>query len=892
VRPPRVARALLGLATPEDERDYLLDDLHEEFMARAARDGIARARRWYWFQVLSSLAPMLMHRARRVRVRPGTARLGILDAMVLDLRFAARTFARRPGFTLVALVTLAVAIGANTAIFSVVNGVLFKSIPGLSDTRGVVEIARDVDGEPGDVSYPLARAMGRESALLESVAALDWSPLSVGGADRPEVRLGLAVTSSYFDVLRVSASRGRLFSPDEATYPSVRPVAVISESLRAARFADQEIPGGTLIVNGVPLTVIGVAEGGFRGHALVPVDVFLPLGLPVPGLSTDAALSNMASSGVQALGRLREGSSARQASEELTSLVSAALQAETGARRDDYRIRVDAWGTVPVGARVGVTAFLSALLLLVGLVLAMACINVAGMVLSRSAERGDEIAVRMAMGAGRGRIVRQLLAEATLLALVAGALGLPLAVWAARLLLMFEPPLPPGFDFALDFGLDARVLAFSFAVAVGSAVLFNLAPAIHAARTDVMAAIKGDAAPVRPARTWGRSLLVSGQMALSLVLLATAGLFLRSLSAMRTMDPGWSTEDVYTTDLDLELTGTPEGDGKVFFSELLSCMAAAPGVEAVALAHKLPLGSTSSFGDVSVEGREPPEGRAGFEAFFGRVSPGYFSTLDLALLQGRDFEASDAEGSPRVAIVNRTMARRLWPGEDALGKTFRIPRGDSTLDLTVVGVAEDASYKSLFEQTPNFYYLPSGQWYNAHMLLFVRTAPGLAADVRERVTQVVAALQPSLPREPVVPLDESLALAFAPQRIGAWVSGVLGILGLLLGAVGVYGVTALAVSRRVREVGIRMALGATRGDVVSLVLRQGMVAPLVGMGAGLLGALAMAGLVSRFLAGVDSADPTTFGAAALMLLAVALIATLVPAGRAARQSPSESLRSE
>ncbi len=770
-----------------------------------------------------------------------------------------------------------------------VNGVLLKPGPGLPDTEGVVELSRQVQGGLADMSYPAVQLMAGSSALA-AVAAMDWEPVSIGGSDRPEVSVALAVTGSYFDVLRLTASRGRLFAREEASFPSVRPVAVISEHLRATRFADADIPGATLVVNGTPLTIVGVGPAGFRGHAVAPVDVFLPLGLPVPGFESEAGLSEIGYENVQVVGRLAPGVRESAAAEELSTLVDAEVVARDGTEPGGYQVRVDPWGWVPATARTPVTLFLSGMLLLAGLILAMACINVAGMMLSRGVERSGEIAVRVALGAGRGRIARQLLSEAALLGAAAGALGLVLAGWLTGLLLAFRPPLPPGYQLALDFGLDWRVLVYSFTIAVGFSLVFSLAPAVHASRTDVMATLKGGSGRSGRTRTLGRSTLVSGQMALSLVLLVVAGLFLRSLSSMGSVDPGWSAAGVWDTDLDLQLTGTGRADGAAFQAELMRRLAAAPEVESAGLAHKLPLGSVSSFGDVITEGLRPPEGRFGFPASFMRVTPDYFRTLDLAILQGRTFTPADREGAADVAIVNRSMARRFWPEADAIGKAFRIEGVDGA--LTVVGVVEDASYRRMVEDTPNFYYVPAAQWYNAHMLLFVKPRAGRAEDAKVRVAEIVHELQPNLPVQPLVPLASSLEISFLPQRIAAWVSGILGALGLLLGAVGVYGVTSFAVSRRVREIGIRKALGASSVDVVRLVLRQGMVAPLVGVVLGLGGALAVGRVLSAFLTGVGVADPAAVGTALLTLLVVAATATFVPAWRAARRHPSATLRVE
>ena len=891
--PPRFARMLLEIVAPEGDRSFMLADLDEEFAERLARDGPRFACRWYRVQVLTSLGPML---GRRLRARRGihpshSFTRPAMDTLLQDLRFAVRSFIRRPGFTVTALTTLTVAIAANTAIFSVTNGVLLKRVPGVSENGRAVEIAGGSGDRWTDLPYPLVQAMAADAGSLDAVGALDWAPMSVGRGERPQVRLGAAVTAGYFDVLQVRAARGRLFTSEEATFPSVRPVAVISEHLRAERFAEAEIPGATVVVNGTTLTIVGVTAAGFRGHALTPMDVFVPLGLPIPGLSGEESLASMTTFGTKVMGRLRPGVSAGAAAEELTALGRTTMAAAGEEVPENFAVRVDDWSGVPAPARFAVTAFLTALSVLVGLILALACVNVAGTVLSRSAERRSEIAVRVAMGAGRGRIVRQLLSEATLLATAAGVLALPVSVLFTRMMLSFEPPLPPGFDLLLDLRPDFRVLAYCFLIAVTSAVLFNLAPALGASRTDVISTIKGGGSGTRM-RTRTRGLLVAGQMGFAVVLLATAGVFMQALSSARNLETGWNAEGVWAVDLDLELTGTPPADGRALFAELTRTLAESPGVQAVGLTHRLPL-SGRSVVDVTADGLESLRGRDGIEASFNRVSPGYFRTMEITLLQGRRFTDADVDGAPPVAVVNRTMATRLWADTDPIGKTFRMLRGGGDdVVLSVVGVVEDALYGSLFEVKPSALYLPSGQWYTAHLALLVKPEPGRVDEVSERVSSLLATLQPALPRQPMTPLSAAFSLALAPQRMAAWTSGIIGLLALLLGAVGVYGVTAFTVGQRIREIGIRMALGATERDVVGLVLGQGMVAPALGLLFGLAGAFVVARVIAGFMPGVGGADPAVFAAAAATLVFVAVAATFMPAWRAARSNPVKSLRTQ
>ncbi|MEE9155821.1 MAG: ABC transporter permease, partial [Gemmatimonadota bacterium] len=388
-----------------------------------------------------------------------------------------------------------------------------------------------------------------------------------------------------------------------------------------------------------------------------------------------------------------------------------------------------------------------------------------------------------------------------------------------------------------------------------------------------------------------RSTLVAGQMAGTVILLIAAGLFLRALRSLETLDTGWSTEGVQVASFDLEYGGYGREQGLNFYNELVDRVRELPGVEAAGLARKPPLGGRSSFGGINVAGVEAPQGRDGFTAYLNTVTPGYFETLDIALLQGRDISDADTESGRSVAVINQAMAQRFWPGDDAIGRRFHLGQVGEGRAIEVVGVVENVKYSRLVEETPNFYYLPLRQWPNAQMTLHLRTAAG-AGNLAPGLRRIVRELDAGLPILSILPLDEALEVFLLPQRMAAWVTGIMGFIGLLLGAVGIYGVTAFAIGQRTREIGIRVALGARTSDVVRMMAWQGMIAPLAGMGAGLAIAFAVTRFLVSLIPGVSPVDPLTFGSVIAGLFGIALFAILLPAGRAARLDPSATLRSE
>jgi predicted permease len=444
----------------------------------------------------------------------------------------------------------------------------------------------------------------------------------------------------------------------------------------------------------------------------------------------------------------------------------------------------------------------------------------------------------------------------------------------------------------LNLGLDWRVLGFSLVLSLVTGVLFSLAPALSATRPDLIPALKDDAVAGSPTHTRLRSLMVGAQMAVTVILLVVAGLFLRALRTIDALKPGWNADNVYLMTLDVELNGTSRDEGQIFYRELAARVRALAGVEASGLAAKLPLGGRSSFGQINVAGVPTPEGRSGHDAFLNRVSPGYFHTLGVALLQGRDISNSDREGRSTVAVINRAMAERFWPNDNAVGKQFYTGAVGEGRAFEVVGVVENTKYNRLVEETPNFYYVAAQQFYNSKMTLHFRATSGSEQTVAATLQRVVRELDPSLPIQPITSLDDQLGIFFLPQRLAAWVAGIMGIFGLILGAVGVYGVTAFSIGQRTREIAVRIALGARGADVLRMMIGQGLRAPMAGVAVGLLVTFAITRFLSSLLAGVSPIDSVTFVGVVVGLSGVAALATFLPARRASKIDPMTTLRTE
>jgi predicted permease len=817
-----------------------------------------------------------------------------MDTFLQDLRFGARQLSRAKVVSIAAVLCIAIGVAANTTIFSVANAILMRPIPGVPDATGLIELGRAQAGEaPMDtMSYLNWRDIIEGTSDQVEIGLWTFAPLALSGDGEPEVVLGYSVTPSYFSVLDLQAERGRFFNEEEGRVEAAEPVVVISHGLWQRRYGGAEdVIGRTVRVNGTAATIVGVAPRNFGGHlSVINGDAWVPLGMRASGLTDQETLNGRFNSFLLAIGRLRPGvslESARAAgSAVMANLVSEYPQLE------GLDVGMAPLGSLPAFIQFLATLFLSVLMVVVGLVLMIACINVAGMLLSRGTQRKREIAVRLAIGAGRARVVRQLLTESLLLFGLGGGLGVLAAWWANGMLSALHPPTPPPFVFSFDIALDARVLGFALLLTLATGVIFGLGPALRATRPDLVPALKDESISGRR-RTRLRAVLVGGQVAMTVLLLVAAGLFLRALVNARTIDPGFDPDGVITMSLELDLHGYDEEQGHRFMREVRAALAEVPGVEQSSFAALLPLGlpSSISWGGVSVAGFDPPPNQRSWDADLNVVSPGYFDTLGIPLLQGRDFDDRDVDGAPHVAIINEAMANHFWPDGDAVGATFLTGSLDSGTEWRVIGVARDSKYSSLTADEQFFTYMPMWQRPRSAVALQVKVSDPGAPPI-DAIRAAIGRIDPDLPFLDVVGLRDYVEIAYLPQRIAGTVAGVLGLVGLLLGAVGIYGVTAYAVSQRVREIGLRKALGAQREEMVRMVVRQGMVAPLVGMAVGLALALAVSRLLSAFLLGISPVDPITFAGVLTLLIAVTLLANYLPARRAASVDPMTALHHE
>ena len=807
------------------------------------------------------------------------------------LRQAARGLLHRPAFTAVAVLSLALGIGANAAVFSAVQAIFLRSTTARDPQRLMVLFAT-IEGVPGTffVSYPNFVDYRDSNHVFSHLVSATPVTLGLSGDGPPQRLDGEMVSGDYFAALGVQPALGRAFAPEEDTPGGARPAVVLGDSLWRRRFAaDPGIVGRTLVLNGHPFTVIGVGPRGFTGTGgLSRSDFWVPLALHdivLPRrLRQFFPVRRATMLGV--VGRMKDGVTRGQVEAEMRT-ITARLAKDYPDANTGRGLRLLTLPEVRIDPDqrdlyVRASALLTAV---VALVLLVACGNVANMLLARAAGRRREIAVRLALGARRAQLVRQLLLESVLLALAAGVAGLLLAFGLLRLIGSFESPyLPPG----LELGLDPPVLLFTLALSLVTVLLFALVPALQATRPDLVTALKEGTAPAPRGRLELRGLLIVGQVALALVSLVSASLFLLSLGKAQSVDPGFERQHLLVASFDLEDRGYDEARGRAFLRQLEERIGALPGVRSAALAESLVLAGQPVRRTVYREGEEPdPERPLILEP--NSVTPRYFATMGLKLLGGRLLTDADRAGSREVAVINRTMAETLWPGTDPVGRRFAMMPTREVVE--VVGVVGNIRYNSLSEGPLLYAYLPLEQHYASGVTLHVRTA-GDPAALAPAVRREIQAEEPGLALARIRPMDGVVGELLWAPRAAAALLGLFGLLALALAVIGIYGVMSYSVAQQRREIAIRMSLGAGRGQVLQLFVGRGMTLVAAGVGIGLLVAFAGARGIAALLYGVEPGNAAAFAAAALVLSLIALLATWFPARRAAAVPPMLAMRQE
>ena len=816
---------------------------------------------------------------------------------VSDLRYSVRLLLRSPIFTITSVLSLAIGIAATSAIFSIADALLLRPRIGVADPATLVDIGRSTNGRGMDnFGYPLFEAFRDQATMLDGVAATRFTPdvMALGDASSSERVFASLVSFNYFNVVGVNTAIGRFFLPEEDQTAETHPVVVLSHDMWTRRFkADPAIVGTTLRLNNLPYTVIGIAEPGFTGTTFVGTDLWVPMAMDAHVRASDRSLREMHEAvWMTSIARLKAGVSVQQAREELDAIMRGYLRERTDTSRlERWGIAVAPSARIPGAVSGIVVGFVALLGGLTTIVLLIACSNVAAMFLARALERRREVAIRLAIGASRARTLSQLLIEGVVLAAVAGVLSIPVTAGLVRALVSFQPSLPV--PIVLDLQVDPRVMVFAFVVAALTAVAFGLVPALQATRFEVAPALHGHGATPDRRRSWLRQGLVTAQVAMALLLLVAAGLFLRSLQEAATTDVGFTVQGVDTLQIDTRVGGyRTDADGMRAIDTLHDRFRSIAGVVAVGASRMVPLFSGRlGLGGLRAPGYVGPDGTDRVEADWDSVSTGYFDALEVNVTRGRAFDARDRDGAPYVAIINETMAARLWPGQDPIGKSLiqQVTRTEER-PLQIVGIAEPTHSASISEAAQNFIYVPLAQQFLSDVTFFVRRADDTSRLAELR--RAVVAFDPNLPVIYAQTLEQATTMALLPQRLAAWIAGSVGTIGLLLAGLGLYGLMAFSVAQRGREIALRMALGATRQSVVSLVLRQAGRLALLGTTMGLALAIGVSQLLQSLLVGLGAVDPIAFGLATATMLAVLLVATWVPARRAAAVDPMRALRAE
>lgn len=814
-----------------------------------------------------------------------------------DLRYAFRMLFKSPGFTLVAVLALGLGIGANTAIFSVFNGMLWRPLPARDSQRLVVLAAKTRDFQfPLNLSYLDFQDYRQLKSVFSDLVAYSPSPVNFGAQGRPERAWVDLVSGNYFSALGIEPALGRTFAPDEGWVQNKDPLVVLSYKFWQKRFGgDRGVIGQTVQVNNHAFTIIGVAPERYVGaYYFIEPDFYLPLtatGIVDPTESD--ALTRRSASFLRVLGYLKPGVTPAQAMAAAQPLDHRLAQDFPDSHKGLSLLVLPELKARP---EPGLGGFMSTavivFMLLVGLVLLIACANVANLILARANGRRKEFATRVALGASRWRLARQLLTETVLLSACGGVLGMVFARWAGMGLTSIH--IPTDIPLRLfDLRLDWRIFSFAFLAALLTGVVAGLVPSLQASRTDLADTLKagGRSGGSSAGHHRFRNVLVVSQVAVSLLLLACAGFFIRSLQNSAHVDMGFRIDHTLLMSVDLGLQGYTEARGQQFFKQLTERVRSMPGVRDAAVSSYIPMGYDNSGVSVVPDGQIIDDKSNSEVVFDDLVQPRYFRTAGVPVIRGREFTDADSASAPLVAIINDTFAQKIWPGQDPIGKIFRTKKDGPPIQ--VVGLTRTGKYLFLYETPQLYVYFPLAQRYSAGANLFVHTEGDpqqIVSAVRDQIRQLDA----SLPVFAVTTMEAHVRYGkpLLPARLGAMLVGAFGLLGLILASVGVYGVVSYSVSQRTQEIGIRTALGAQRSNVLGMILKQGMRMALIGTGVGIvLSFLLFRGLRS-VLYGVKSTDLATLAAVSGMLLAVAFVASYVPALRATRVDPVVALREQ
>ncbi len=813
-----------------------------------------------------------------------------METFIHDVRFALRGFRKNPGFAALAILSLALGIGANTTMFSTVNALLWQDLP-VPQPERLVRIFEWRDSYR-NVSYPNFRDLREQSDVFDGVLLHRLETFGLNTGEESQVLTGEIVTANYFQVLGIEPALGRFFTAPESDNATAEPVAVISHALWERSFgADPGVVGRVVQFNNHPVTIVGVAPAGFNGTKFaLGMDAWIPVKIWGRLLEWGDWTESRGSAMMRALARLKDGVDIEQAQQAATMIAArlAEQYPETNRGRrftvfPEQVVTPEGAGLVPLIGLLAIGA--SALVLLV------ACANVASLLFARSVARRREIGVRLALGASRTRLVRQLLTESLLLSAAGGMLGIATSYWTTGFVFLFLPSLP--YRFVIEPAPDGTVLAIAATISTTAALVFGLAPALQASKPDITSVIKSESTTAGHRVSKGRMFdgVVVSMVAMSFVTLMLSALFTKSLGNVRDMDPGFATSGRVLATLDASLAGYTAVDGLPFLQELETRVRTLPGVENAALATLVPLGDRSSSSRVFADDRTYEADDPGAVAWRNSVTPEYFRTMDTRILSGRTFDERDHIDAPRRVIINEALARRFWPDEDAIGRRIRNRRNPTETTLEVIGVVETGRYMGMGEGPRPAMFTPLAQAPSTYINLIVHSASdplNTIAAIRSEARAINAAI----PIFDVKTIETHLAGSMWMYRLGAGIGSALGMLALALAAGGLYGIMAFSVGQRSRELGIRIALGASRRRVMRLVLKRGLTLTGMGIAIGSVMALGASGVLSTVLFGVAPTDPAIFVAVAAGLGGVALLASIVPARTATKADPVEVLRGE